>query len=171
MIEILSIALSYDRNIVLKVTIMRAAILIFIMGFFANTGESQTIRASKVPEAVKQTFTKQYPEASIESWQKSGSNYEAEFTLHKEEGSALYDSNGNFIESESPLQKSDLPKEVMDYIALNLSRKKIREAGKIVDANGKVRYRAEIGNEEYIFDSDCSFVRKEDASHKNQQSN
>ncbi|MGZ5248306.1 MAG: PepSY-like domain-containing protein, partial [Flavitalea sp.] len=131
------------------------------LGFGLSTARAQKIKEAKVPGPVKEAFSKQYQGTKVEKWEKDDANYEAEFEVNKVEASAVYDSNGNFIESMIELEESELPKAVTDYIASNLHGKKIKEAAKITNATGRISYKAEVDREEYIFDSDCSFVRKE----------
>jgi len=65
------------------------------------------------------------------------------------------------MESEVEIKESELPKGVADYIAKNLTGKKVKEAAKITDAAGKVSYEVEIDNVDYIFDSNGSLIKKE----------
>jgi hypothetical protein len=122
---------------------------------------AQKVRESKVPSAVKEAFFKQYPGKTVEQWEREESHYEAEFYVDKVETSAVYDSNGNFIESVVELKTEELPKGITDYISNNLHGKKIREAARITDATGRISYKAEVDREEYIFDTDCALVRKD----------
>ncbi len=135
-------------------------ILTLVLGFsYAN---AQKVKEAKVPVPVKEAFSKQYPDAKVEEWEKEGGRYESEFRVNEVETKAIYDSNGNFVESETELEVSELPKAVTDYIASNFPRKKIKGSAKITDASGRISYKAEVGREDYIFDSDCSFVRNDD---------
>lgn len=140
---------------------MKTVFMILSLGFGLSAAHAQKVKEAKVPAPVKEAFSKQYPGTKAEKWEKDSANYEAEFEVNNVETSAVYDSNGNFIESVIELEESELPKAVTDYIATNLHGKKIREAAKITDATGRISYKAEVDREDYIFDYDCSFVRKE----------
>ncbi|MES2567303.1 MAG: PepSY-like domain-containing protein [Bacteroidota bacterium] len=146
---------------------MRTLFTILTLGLSLNYANAQKIKQAKVPATVKEAFNKQYPNAKVESWEKEDTNYEAVFELNNVETSASYDRNGRFISSEVEIKKTDLPKAVADYIATNMPGKKIKDTSKITDANGKVTYEALVGREDFIFDSDCSFVRKEDNNKDN----
>lgn len=141
---------------------MRTLLIILTLGLGLNLTNAQTFNETKVPVKVRETFSKQYPDVKNENWLKDEANYEAEFRANKIKNSAVYDIDGNFVESAIEINTSELPKGVTDYIATNLGGKKIKEAAKITDASGRISYKAEVGREDYIFDSDCSFVRKDD---------
>lgn len=141
---------------------MKTIFMILTLGLGLGAAHAQKVKEAKVPGPVKEAFSKQYPSTKVEKWEKDGANYEAEFDVNNVETSAVYDSNGNFIESAVELKTAELPKGVTDYITNNLHGKKIREAAKITDATGRISYKAEVDREDYIFDYDCSFVRKDD---------
>ena len=54
-----------------------------------------------------------------------------------------------------------LPQAIANYVVQNFPGKKIKEAAKIVNAAGLVTYEAEVGKDDYIFDSTGNFLRKE----------
>ncbi len=145
---------------------MKILFTIIALGFGLSFANAQILNEPKIPAKVREAFSKQYPNVKNEKWEKDGVNYEAEFQANKIENSAIYDSEGNFVESSTEIKESELPKGVTDYISNNLSGKKIKESAKITDASGRISYMAEVGRENYIFDFDCSFVRKEDEKEK-----
>jgi hypothetical protein len=69
---------------------------------------AQKIDTSKVPGAVKAMFGKQFPGAVAE-WEKQNGNYEAGFKQAGHQMSALSDANGNMKESETKINRSELP--------------------------------------------------------------
>lgn len=145
---------------------MKTLITFVTFGLGLSLANAQTIKETEVPTPVKEALKKQYPTAKVEEWKKEDANYEVEFEFNKIEICALYDGNGKFIESETEIKKSDFPKGVAEYVTKNLSRKKISESSKITDADGKVSYEAQVGNTDYIFDSNGSFLRKEELKEK-----
>lgn len=139
-------------------------LIAFVLGL--SLASAQILNETKVPAKVREAFSKQYHDVKNENWEKDGANYEAEFQANKIENSVVYDTDGNLVESAIEIKPSDLPKGVSDYISTNLPHKKIKEAAKITDADGRISYKAEVGRQNYIFDYDCSFVRKEDEKEK-----
>jgi hypothetical protein len=138
---------------------MKTAIAIALLSFGINSVSAQKIKESDVPSTIKAAFAKQYSDIKNVKWEKEGANYEAGFDLKKAETSLLFDAVGNIIETESEIKISDLPKEVVDYVAKNLSGQKISEASKIIDMKGKVTYEAEVAKKDYVFDSTGKFIK------------
>lgn len=98
----------------------------------------------ELPKEVKNNFTKLYPKATEVKWDKEGKNYEASFKSDGKEISINLDAKGKVLETETIIETSQLPKGVEKYISDNYKDFKISEAAKIVDANGKISYEAEI---------------------------
>ena len=141
---------------------MKKLILIPALILGMCTVFAQKIKESEVPTAVKAKLTALYPNAKNPSWEKEKANYEAEFMNGKEEISVLLDASGNLIESETEISVSALPKAVTEYCAKNLAGKKIKEASKITEASGKVKYEAEIEKSDYMFDEAGNFIEKKE---------
>lgn len=140
---------------------MKKSILLSVMGFIAISVNAQKIKEAEVPTAIKTSFTKLYPTAKVEKWEKENTNYEAEFDLNKVETSVLFGPNGQLLETENEISPSALPKAVSEYVAKNVEGKKIKEASKITSADGKITYEAEVDEVDYIFDAKGVFIKKE----------
>jgi hypothetical protein len=140
---------------------MKKTMLSLAFGFALLSANAQEMKEADVPPAIKSSFTKLYPNAKVEKWEKEDNTFEAEFHENKIEMSATFGPNGQLIQSEEEMAVSALPKGVTDYVAQNLKGKKIKEAAKITDAKGHISYEAEVNNEDYIFDTDCKFLKKE----------
>ncbi len=132
---------------------MKTAI-IFIAGLAGviTTAQAQKLSPSKVPSSVKHAFTKMHPGVKRVNWEKERSDYEAVFKLNGNEVSENYSPSGKLMESEVAIKVADLPKPVLDYIALHHKGAKITEAAKISKTNGQVQYEAEIAGKDLIFD-------------------
>lgn len=139
----------------MKTIIISASLLL------SNIIVAQKLKSENVPTAVKESVTKKYPTAKVEEWEKEGENYEAELEMGKEEISVLLDTSGNILETETEIDVKDLPAAITDYISKHVKGKKIKEASKIVTSTGIVTYEAEVEKEDYIFDSNGVFLKKE----------
>lgn len=139
---------------------MKNTILVLAIGFTGISAFAQKIKEAEVPEVVKTTFSKKFPGAKVEKWEKENGNYEAEFDFNKIETSALFAAAGSLIETEVEIKASELPKTVSDYVDKNLAGKKVKEASKITDAKGVVTYEAEVDEADYIFDEKGIFQKK-----------
>lgn len=154
---------------------MKNLTFIVALSFGAFSGYAQEVKEADVPAAVKEAFAKKYPGLKAE-WEKEDGNYEAEFEgkrmsvnmgtgkgkKEEVEGSMLISPDGTILETEEEIEVSTLPKGVSEYITKNAGGKKIKEASKITDKAGVITYEAEVGKEEYFFDSNGAFLKKED---------
>jgi len=133
---------------------------LFIL-FSAFSVYSQKVKEADVPSAVKTKFTSMYPNAGSTKWEMENGNYEAEFKNNSTETSAIFEPNGNYVQTEVEIPVSSLPAGVSDYVSKTLKSKNIKEAAQITSANDTVTYEAEIGNEDYLFDANGNFLRKD----------
>jgi len=121
---------------------------------------AQKIKETQVPTAVKAGFQKQYPNIKA-SWDKEGANYEANFKKDGKEMSAVIEKNGTIVETETMIAVSELPQMVKAYMKEHYGSMKIKEAAKIVKANGEVNYEAEISHKDVVFDGNGKFIKEE----------
>lgn len=140
---------------------MKKFLLVAIAAFLTTSAFSQKTSKENVPQAVKDSFKKSFPNAQNEKWEKEDQRFEAEFSMNKAEMSALFSPEGELIETEVEISVSDLPASIVNYVAKNLTGKKIKEASKITDAAGKVTFEAEVGGKDYIFDEKGNLMRSE----------
>jgi len=70
-----------------------------------------------VPKAVQKTFENKYPGENDPDWHKDDNgNYESNFKIDGKSFRADFSPNGEWIETESDIDKKDLPKAVIDVI-------------------------------------------------------
>lgn len=132
---------------------MKKFLFVAMIAIFTTSSFGQKTPKDNVPQIVKDGFNKSFPTAQNEKWEKENQNFEAEFIVNKEEMSALFSPEGKLLESEVEIAIADLPSPIATYISKNLSGKKIKEASKITDAEGKVSFEAEVDGKDYIFDA------------------
>ncbi|HEY6163058.1 MAG TPA: PepSY-like domain-containing protein [Bacteroidia bacterium] len=133
-----------------KLFFITAAFTLFALFSFAGTD---------VPAMVKTKFSSLYPGVKKVKWGKEDNKYEAEFEMNEVETSVLFDMNGNVLETETEVPVSQLPSSVSGYCSKNFSGKKIKEASKIVDAKGTVKWEAEIDGKDHLFDDNGNPVQ------------
>lgn len=143
---------------------MKRTIIMLCLMAFTCILNAQNLKESEVPAAVKTAFTSMYPSAASVKWEKENGNYEAEFKESGTETSAIFDGSGTYIQTEVEIAVKLLPRAVTEYVSKNLAGKNINEAAKITDAKGTVTYEAEAGNEDYIFDANGNFLKKDSDS-------
>ena len=110
-----------------------------------------------VPDAVKKAFAKQFPLATNSTWEKEDGKYEVNFKNEGKETSALFSLSGSLEETEIVIPETELPAN-----ALKLAKAKgnIKEATKIIKADGSIMYEAEVNKKDLLFDSNGNPVKK-----------
>lgn len=139
------------------VTVIFLSILSYSMTF------AQDVAKGQVPEKIRDAFTREF-KTDKASWSKEEEGYEASFKKNGKEISVVFDSDAKLIETETEIQKTDLPPFVVDYISKNYANFKIKELAKI-EANKGTFFEVEIAksNEVYelIFDNKALIEKKE----------
>ena len=133
---------------------------LLVTGAISFVACEQKSDASDVPDAVKASFTKQFPGASP-TWKKEEENYEAEFKLNGNEMSAIFDANGSLEESETDINAQELPSNTAAYVNEHYKGKRIDEAEKVTKADGTISYEVEVDGKEVVFDSAGNFLKEE----------
>ena len=116
-------------------------------------------KCSEAPEAVKSAFAAAYKDVEEVEWTKEDNEWEAEFEMNEIEMSANYDETGKLLETETGINEKDFLVAIKTYVEKNFAGKKIDEAAKIVDTEGKVSFEAEVEGTDYIFDKDGKFIK------------
>jgi Putative beta-lactamase-inhibitor-like, PepSY-like len=89
---------------------------------------AQDLTADQVPSAIKEACKTRFPTVKAVAWKlKSDKNYEAEFTLKGTEIAAKFDSAGKWLETESAISRSKLPKAVRTTAAKQFAGYKVVE--------------------------------------------
>lgn len=104
----------------------------------ASGAFGQPLPADKVPANVREAFQAKFPGVDKVEWKrKSDKNYEAEFKLKDVEVAAKFDDKGKWLETETAIEQSALPKKVLATIAKEYKGYKIIEAQKVERAGDK----------------------------------
>lgn len=129
---------------------------IFALGAASLNAQYQMTKKSETPVVVQNAFKKDYPQVKKVKWDDEHGTYEAEFKLGNKDMSVTYSAAGMKEETETSLNVKDLPKNISSYVA----QKKygtIKEAAKIVKADGSVIYEAEVMKGDLLFDHNGNF--------------
>ena len=121
---------------------------------------AQALNAAKVPNAVKESCTKHFPEIKNVKWELENGQYEASFKKDGHDESAMFKKDGTFTESEVDIKFSELPSAVTPYIKEHYKGISVKEASKITKANGEVNYEAAIKGKDIIFDFNGKFIKE-----------
>ncbi|MFC6269722.1 PepSY-like domain-containing protein [Frigoriflavimonas asaccharolytica] len=129
--------------------------IIFALGAGTVTAQ-QMSKKDEVPVAVKNAFKKDYPQVKKVKWDDEHGTYEAEFKMGNKDMSVTYSKSGMKEETETSLKVTELPKSVISYVAQK-KYGKIKEAARIVKADGSVVYEAEVKSGDLLFNENGSF--------------
>ncbi len=104
-----------------------------------------SMMAQKAPSAVTKAFAAKFPKVTRVDFGKEGNGeYEAEFKVNNVKMSANFKSTGEWVETESEIQTSDLPATVTAAIKKGHPDAKIVGASKIETAANGIRYEADL---------------------------
>lgn len=107
---------------------MKATILVLsflVAGFFASAQKTP-------PTAVSTAFSQKFAKAEKVKWdQEEANEWEAEFRLSGKEMSASFDPSGKWLETETELEKSELPAAVKSAVEKQYPGAKVGEASLI----------------------------------------
>jgi hypothetical protein len=136
--------------------------ILFVIIF---TISSTAVFAQKdVPQAVKTALAQKFPNAKVEKWakEKDGS-FEAEFDVKGKDQSANFSATGEWLETESEIEKSEIPQPVLTAFYAKFGQIKIKEACKIEFPNKPMQYELEYKKElktmEAIFDAEGNLLK------------
>ena len=89
---------------------------------------SQALTSDQVPALVKQAFERKFPAVKAAAWKlKSDKNYEAEFTVKGIERAVKFDAAGKWLETETAISHSKVPKAVRKAADNQFSGYKVTE--------------------------------------------
>ena len=89
------------------------------IAFFLQSWE-QKMDDNNPPEKVKTVFSKQFPEAKKVEWEQVNEReWEAEFRMDGKEYSANFSTDGQWMETEFEIKKSDIPENIKTILAVN----------------------------------------------------
>ena len=94
-------------------------------------GIAQHLEMDRVPDAVKAALMKEFPKAMNQMWMLEGSTFQAMFSIGETKHAMKFDDKGNWIDKETRISKTALPKEITHAITKNFSGYTIYEAEKV----------------------------------------
>jgi hypothetical protein len=140
------------RPITLKKIKQMKLIMLLTLCFGASFAAS----AQKTPPATVVTAFKQKFQnvQKIEWGKEKNGEWEAEFKQGGGEMSANFSAEGKWLETETEIKVADLPASVQSA----LKGKKVKEASKILRADGSTVYEAEVKHKDLLFDANGKMV-------------
>jgi len=126
---------------------MKKLLSFVIVVLFAFSACNSPKPKDTVPEKVKETFQKRFPQAKKVKWDKENKNeWEAEFKMNNREFSANFNVDGTWKETEYEIQQSEIPPLVKATIDSLFTGYEIEEAA--VVGNSEIKgFEIELKNE------------------------
>jgi uncharacterized membrane protein YkoI len=128
----------------------------FVFVMLLGCGTLCTASAQKTPPtAVISAFNQKFTQVTGLKWGKEkNGEWEAEFDQKGMEMSANFTADGKWVETETEIQFTDLPTPVQAA----LKGKKVKEAAKILKADGTTVYEAEVRHKDLVFDANGNLL-------------
>ncbi len=145
---------------------MKRLIIPVILLIASGICYGQMQKSEEISQASKDAFAAEFPEAQKVKWsiEKPG-EYEAEFVLNGTGSSALFDAQGNLVETETAVKENELPQAVKTAIGKEYAGYNLEEIKKTTDSEGNISFEMEAskGNiyVELTFDSSGKLLKKE----------
>lgn len=124
------------------------------------------IPESEVPESVRSSFQKMFPEAKVKTWEREKYGlYEAETQLNGHPASVTFNANGLHQRTEEELKQSEMPGDVIVHAKKMFPDYGISECQVISTPDRRKLFEVEMSREEdrksLIFDENNTFLRVE----------
>lgn len=115
-------------------------VLLSVCLLFAFIGYTQNIPSEKVPATVKESFVKKFPAATSVVYKMEKTDYTVTFKEKAVGMSANFNSKGEWLETQTIMIESDLPKEVLTSVATNFVGFVITDITKIDGPDNVLNY-------------------------------
>jgi hypothetical protein len=117
-------------------------ILFSILTFHASF--AQMVDAKYVPEAVKKSFAKKFPDAGYVTWSQDVPGFiNANFSQDKKKMQAMFINSGGWVSTETTLKEPEFPQEAVNWMKSNFPEAKYTSLTKSETTKG-IEYESEI---------------------------
>jgi hypothetical protein len=99
-------------------------------------GQAQKITNENVPASVSDAFKVKFTTAEKVEWEMDYDNYEADFKMNKVDVTAKFDKDGKWMETETPVNHSNLPPNVKGCLSKQFDIYKENEIEKVEKPDG-----------------------------------
>lgn len=123
---------------------MKTAGILLTLVFFHTQFFGQKLKNEDLPAPVRSAFEKKYPELKKVEWEKEDGNFEAEFKVKGKEVAVVFDGGGQWLQTETELEKADLPQHVLQFLEKDYPGFKLEEACLIKTSANESYYELEV---------------------------
>lgn len=136
---------------------------IFILSIIMLTQNLIQAQNNKIPTETIKAFEVKFPKATNPKWEKEGEKeFEVTFLLSGQKASANFTNNGEWIETESIILETALPKGFLDNFRNLKKQFKINQIYKVERADGKSYFEIECSSglikKEYKLDQEGQII-------------
>lgn len=143
---------------------------VLVLFFCSFSTFAQKVKPDDVPQAVKTTFSQEFPNAKVKEWQLKNDQY---WVLYKDDGSqqtSIFSTSGSLIETRTPISKQELPGFVMEYVSSEYPGYDVNTCNLLQKPKTKDAYFVEVkksgvgtgANSELTFTSDGKLLLRKD---------
>ena len=145
---------------------MKKLFAVLLMSSMCFALSAQQITMDKLPAAVAGAFKAKFPEAKQQSWEMEKANvYEAAFFNGKKRQTAQFDNTGKWLETETEINYSEVPKAVDRTFAKQFDGFKVQVVNLVETPDKGTLYELEVfkGKENYevLFSAKGELIKKE----------
>lgn len=128
--------------------------MMLLLALFSVSGFAACAQKTP-PVAVLTAFNQKFQNVQELEWGKEkNGEWEAEFEQGSAEMSANFSAEGKWLETETEIKVADLPAPVQTALA----GKKVKEAAKIMKADGSTVYEAEVNRKDLLYDANGNLL-------------
>lgn len=142
----------------------RLSIFFFALIVLHTAAFTLTPKKHTAPKAVIEAFAQKFPDALKVKWEKEGADYEANFIVNGIPTSANFSPDGKWMETETDIKVSNVPKIVVDGIHAAYPGSTITAASQIETPDAGLHYEADMTNgrnkSEVLFDAQGKKISK-----------
>ena len=150
---------------------MKKQTLLFFVTLLTGACFAQTLRMDQVPSAAANAFKIKFPNGAQPSWSKENAQaYEVGFINGKKHQTALFDTTGKWIETETEINYGAVPAKVQHAFEKEFEGYQIQEVFEVENTNKGFTYEiiAFKGskNFESVFSAKGELLKKEEGSNE-----
>ena len=119
------------------------SLFLLLLSIFLLSFDNDDYPYAKVPSVVRNAFWTQYPDAADAKFIQLDENYEVEFVIDEEDGSAVVSPSGNIIKEKREIEWKDLPAAVQQTLRQTYGQKKIEDP-ELVKIGEEIHYQVEV---------------------------
>lgn len=105
-----------------------------------------------IPQAIKMRLFELEPSAHNVQWFNSKGIYKVYYTLNERKTTSYFDTKGNWLETESEIQKEDLAQPILEVLATRLHEYSIIDIELVKTSDNQILYEVDLEKEGKIYD-------------------